>query len=131
MVLLELTPALRDRLNALAPRLPLELQERVASHLVGSEDQGAPAGPRNNATTAHTVHGSLAGRTVPHEVLVAVSRWAKGAECLEDRGALSLAAVARNPALIHQIPADQYRLASLLRLTDVHAPALPPREKVR
>ncbi|GAA5999581.1 TMEM199/VMA12 family protein [Rhodotorula paludigena] len=109
MVLLELTPALRDRLNALAPRLPPELQERVASHLVGSEDQAAQAGPRNDATTAHTSHRALAGRTVPHEALVAVSRWANGAEGLEDR--------------------DQYRLASLLRLTDVYAPALPPREK--
>lgn len=100
MVLLELTPALRDRLNALAPRLPLELQERVASHLVGSEDQAAQAGSRNDATTAHMSHGSLAERTVPHEVLVAVSRWAKGAEGFEDRGALSLATVARSPTLI-------------------------------
>ncbi|BGP41411.1 hypothetical protein JCM10449v2_005391 [Rhodotorula kratochvilovae] len=112
MVLLQLTPALRDRLDALAPRLPLELRDRVASHLAVEGDTGAgKEGARAVMDSESVVHGGAGEqpRTIPHELLVETSTWARGRDDLDDR--------------------DDFRLASLLRLTDVHAPPPPPRVK--
>ncbi|GAA5904819.1 hypothetical protein JCM8208_001366 [Rhodotorula glutinis] len=110
MVLLQLTSALHARLEALAPRLPLELRDRVASHLDPVNDQPGIQAPdstdhleKSNLTIADEPY-----RTIPHELLVAVSTWARDAR-LDDQ--------------------DDYRLASLLRLTDVHAPPPAPRVK--
>ncbi|GAA5852111.1 hypothetical protein JCM9279_005061 [Rhodotorula babjevae] len=110
MVLLKLTPTLHARLVALAPRLPLELRDRVASHLDPADDQqgdhgsSANDGPEQSSLAIADAHP----RTVPHELLVAISTWAKDTR-LDDR--------------------DDYRLASLLRLTDVYAPPPAPRVK--
>ncbi|BGP17669.1 hypothetical protein JCM10213v2_005707 [Rhodosporidiobolus nylandii] len=100
--------------------LPLELRQLVAAHLVDEdgEEQGGMARDRHEGAgeaaeggqeKGRRERGAL-GRTIPHEVLVKVSRWAKR-DNLED--------------------ADQYRLANLLRLTDVYAPPLQPREKIQ
>lgn len=96
MVLLQLTPSLQDRLSTLLPLLPLELQQEVASHLVDEE------GMSNDGESA--VESKLAGvrtlelkqrgggrRTVSHDLLVKVSRWARGKEDLADAGTLLLA----------------------------------------
>ncbi|BGP09385.1 hypothetical protein JCM10049v2_005253 [Rhodotorula toruloides] len=108
MVLLQLTPALRNRLDALAPRLPEELRAQVGAfeeeEVWASSDEQASVW--EGAEEARKEQGQ---RTVPHELLAQVSRWARGKEDLEDP--------------------DLYRLASLLRLTDVYAPPLAPREK--
>ncbi|GAA5825013.1 hypothetical protein JCM11251_006063 [Rhodosporidiobolus azoricus] len=118
MVLLQLSPALQDHLSALLPQLPLELRELVASHLVNSEAETVPTPVESlevgrEERRADEKPGGKDGKaeacTVSHEVLVKVSRWAKDEKGLEC--------------------ADQYRLANLLRLTDVHAPPLLPREK--
>ncbi|GAA5908815.1 hypothetical protein JCM5296_006462 [Sporobolomyces johnsonii] len=113
MVLLQLTPPLRARLDVISPLLPHELRERVGGYLVALSEQedGSGAGSKDaeggaGAGTEQTQRGS---GTVPHELLVSVSRWARTKADLSS--------------------SDQYTLASLLRLTDVHAPPLPPREK--
>ncbi|BGP00992.1 hypothetical protein RTG_02772 [Rhodotorula toruloides ATCC 204091] len=110
MVLLRLTPALRSRLDTPAPRLPEELREQIAAFLVDEEEERASSGRDDEDAKGAGGAGKEQGqRTVPHELLVRVSRWARGRNNLEDP--------------------DLYRLASLLRLTDVYAPPLPPREK--
>ncbi|TNY19367.1 endoplasmic reticulum-based factor for assembly of V-ATPase-domain-containing protein [Rhodotorula diobovata] len=110
MVLLQLTPALRTRLDALAPRLPLELRDRVASHLAPHGDDEAIQNPipTSNEPKQPLAIADRVDETIPHQVLVDVSSWARGAD-LTDR--------------------DDFRLASLLRLTDVHAPPPAPRGK--
>ncbi|GAA5972161.1 hypothetical protein JCM11641_002524 [Rhodosporidiobolus odoratus] len=115
MVLLLLTSALQDRLDSLA--LPLELRQLVTAHLidtplnkvVGTEEGDTERVPGLATASEWSGTERKADRTIPHEVLLTVSRWAKGQDGLEDP--------------------DQYRLSSLLRLTNVHAPALQPREK--
>ncbi|BGP25817.1 ATPase, vacuolar ER assembly factor, Vma12 [Rhodotorula toruloides] len=109
MVLLQLTRALRERLDALAPRLPEELREQVAALFVDQEVVLATGGKEETEGAAFEADEGLGQHVIPHEVLAQTSRWARGREDLEDP--------------------DSYRLASLLRLTDVHAPPLPPREK--
>ncbi|GAA5916001.1 hypothetical protein JCM6882_003492 [Rhodosporidiobolus microsporus] len=118
MVLLQLTPALQDRLSALAPQLPVELRELVAAHLAEGEGESASTpveqlvvGEEAAQPSEKSVTKGMAAeaRTITHEVLLEVSRWARKEDGLEG--------------------ADDYRLASLLRLTDVHAPPLLPREK--
>ncbi|GAA5920503.1 hypothetical protein JCM1841_003523 [Sporobolomyces salmonicolor] len=114
MVLLQLTPPLRARLDVISPLLPGELRERVGGYLVvaWSEQEDGSGARRKNAEGGvgtgqeQTQRGS---GTVPHELLVDVSRWARTKEDLPN--------------------SDRYTLASLLRLTDVHAPPLAPREK--
>ncbi|GAA5939731.1 hypothetical protein JCM3775_001611 [Rhodotorula graminis] len=110
MVLLQLTSALHTRLEALASRLPLELRARVASHLDLVDDRpGAQAADGTGSLDGSPLSSADAPfRTIPHDLLVAVSTWAKDAN-LDDR--------------------NDYRLASLLRLTDVHAPPPAPRVK--
>ncbi|GAA6028607.1 hypothetical protein JCM8097_007307 [Rhodosporidiobolus ruineniae] len=118
MALLQLIPALQSRLDALQTRLPLELRQLVAQHLARDDDAegelalvDADEKDSGGAQGAEKTGGDRKRqeeRTIPHEVLVKVSRWAKE-EDIEDR--------------------DDYRLASLLRLTGVHAPPLLPREK--
>ncbi|GAA6015819.1 hypothetical protein JCM10207_008807 [Rhodosporidiobolus poonsookiae] len=113
MVLLQLTPALETRLDALGPRLPLELRNLVAAHLVRDDDPQlslpAPVDGEDGEKTATEPPKKAQTRTILHTVLVKVSQWAKGRDDLDN--------------------AADYRLSSLLRLTDVHAPPLPPREK--
>ncbi|GAA5867869.1 hypothetical protein JCM8547_003400 [Rhodosporidiobolus lusitaniae] len=116
MVLLQLTSPLQTRLEHLIPQLPLELQERVAAHLVVAEEGEGDKQDREAAGADGVARGSpgavllaIGERTVPHEVLVEVGKWARKQEDLAD--------------------ADDYRLESLLRLTDVHAPPLAPRVK--
>ncbi|BGP56448.1 hypothetical protein JCM8202_001812 [Rhodotorula sphaerocarpa] len=106
MVLLQLTPALEARLAALTPRLPLELCDRVGSHLRLEPDNAL-----STEQTAQDATSERGGelRTVPHELLVDLSKWARTQTDWPQQ--------------------DQYRLASLLRLTDVHAPPLPERVK--
>lgn len=88
MVLLHLTPALRSRLDALAPRLPRELRAQVGAFLVDEAEvrtsSGEQASGRPGAVEAMKEQGQ---RTVPHELLARVSRWARGKEDLEDPGA--------------------------------------------
>ncbi|GAA6055218.1 hypothetical protein JCM3770_000720 [Rhodotorula araucariae] len=109
MVLLQLTPALRDRLDALAPHLPLELRDRIAAHLASDEPDGQPPGTGHRIDKGEDYETASSSRTIPHDVLVAVSTWSRGRDDLANR--------------------DDFRLASLLRLTDVHAP--PPRPRVK
>ncbi|GAA5966690.1 hypothetical protein JCM8115_000254 [Rhodotorula mucilaginosa] len=104
MVLLELTDELRDRLDALSPHLPLELRQRVAT-LLGPTHLDHHQSTTRQAETAR----SQSGGTVPHPLLVDVSAWTKSHGTPEQR--------------------DHYRLANLLRLTDVYAPPLPERVK--
>ncbi|POY72172.1 hypothetical protein BMF94_4809 [Rhodotorula taiwanensis] len=104
MVLLQLSDPLHARLDLLLKHLPVELRQRVASHLDQVDDHDPPS-PATSAAAARKA-------AIPHEVLVEISQWARaraGNEALED--------------------SDNYRLASLLRLTDVHAPPLPERVK--
>ncbi|KAJ8293857.1 hypothetical protein OF846_003116 [Rhodotorula toruloides] len=110
MVLLHLTPALRSRLGALAPRLPEEVRAQVGAFLVDeAEAQASSDAKADDCVDAEEVGKEQRQRTIPHELLVRVSRWGRGEEDLEDP--------------------DLYRLASLLRLTDVYAPPVAPREK--
>ena len=85
MVLLELTDELRDRLDALSPRLPLELRQRVAAHLVPSHADHDHHQPTRRSETAR----SQPAETVPHPLLVDVSIWAKSHGTPEQRGELS------------------------------------------
>lgn len=91
MVLLQLTPALRTRLDALAPRLPLELRDRVASHLAPHGDDEAIQGPErtNNEPKQPLAIADRVAETIPHQVLVDVSSWARGAD-VADRGTRAL-----------------------------------------
>ncbi|KAK4048846.1 hypothetical protein OIO90_005654 [Microbotryomycetes sp. JL221] len=86
MVLLQATPALCQRLSSID--VPRELADVV-----------------NLYTTAQCLSNETT--TIPHQVLVDVSRWTKQ----------------------HKQEADVVSLASLLRLTNIHAPPLPHREK--
>lgn len=74
MVLLQLTPALEARLAALTSRLPLELCDRVGSHLRLEPDNAL-----STEQTAQDATSERGGelRTVPHELLVDLSKWAR------------------------------------------------------
>lgn len=88
MVLLQLTPSLRNRLDVLAPRLPDELREQVAVFLVGEDDVPASsADGKRTGERAAEASRAAAGRTIPHELLVRASRWARGRDDMEDSGA--------------------------------------------
>ncbi|GAA5987528.1 hypothetical protein JCM10908_001992 [Rhodotorula pacifica] len=111
MVLLQLTDRLHDRLEALSPRLPLELRLRIASHLSQDGTATFDAAQADSFTSNQKeTYGPAEGRTIPHSLLVEVSKWAN--ESQETLGRR-----------------DDFRLASLLRLTDVSAPPLPERVK--
>ncbi|GAA5871218.1 hypothetical protein JCM3774_006827 [Rhodotorula dairenensis] len=111
MVLLQLTDRLRDRLDALSPRLPAEIRSLVAAHLAPAADrqQGPPDAHRDQIDRHNSGAGTTREATISHHVLGEVANWAQAQDNLRDR--------------------DQYRLASLLRLTDVYAPPLPERVK--
>lgn len=125
MVLLELTDELRDRLDALSPHLPLELRQRVAT-LLGPTHLDHHQSTTRQAETAR----SQSGGTVPHPLLVDVSAWTKSHGTPEQRGDSPRSQY--QSCNIPDLPrrTDHYRLANLLRLTDVYAPPLPERVKV-
>ncbi|ORY69153.1 endoplasmic reticulum-based factor for assembly of V-ATPase-domain-containing protein [Leucosporidium creatinivorum] len=101
MVLLHLTPSLDARLNALQSQLPAELAALVAAVLTPPATSGLGGG----AEGADGKQEQAGQRTVSHELLVKVSKWARGEQGVS------------------------CTLSSLLRLTDIHAPPLPPRER--
>jgi hypothetical protein len=133
MVLLTFTPALSARLEVLRPVLPSELLELVKFH---SDSSSSP----NVATPAIDKERHTEETTVDHNVLVKVSKWVKDHpdevknELNDSRGEfLSLAwpsSTIKDAKILARWRPDQYRLATLLKLTQVHAPPLQPREKV-
>jgi hypothetical protein len=132
MVLLQLTSPLQARLDKLLPLLPFELRREVASHLVEDEEKRDGEGEALEGTEEALNEKKSGGkeRTVSHEMLVEVSRWARGREDLADPGAF-FPCFPDFQTMLTSSNTDDYRLASLLRLTDVHAPPLLPREQVR
>lgn len=84
MVLLQLSGSLHARLDLLLAHLPVELRQRVASHLDQVDDHDPPSPATPAAATSKA--------TIPHEVLVEISQWARaraGNEALEDSGQCS------------------------------------------
>ncbi|GAA5958920.1 hypothetical protein JCM3765_000775 [Sporobolomyces pararoseus] len=108
MVLLTLTAALSSKLQALSPVLPSELLELVEFH-------SDPSSSESSSSSPTTSQQELEDKTIDHAALVKVAKWVQThSEEVEDKLNESR---------------DDYRLAKLLKLTQVHAPPLKPREK--
>lgn len=119
MVLLQLTEPLLARINEL--KLPTELANLVAAQLSPSSDEAA----RSTASTSTAQEQ----RTISHEVLVKISSWSKTKKGKSESGCAGW--IAGGAAVDVVRCADPCTLASLLRLTDIHAPPLAPRVRVR
>lgn len=120
MVMLQLTTALETRLSSLD--LPPELAALVASYVTASDSLNEVLAQSTNEQQ------SPRNRTIEHAVLVRVARQCRSAET-STRERFIVAA--RSYALAETLLTTACTLASLLALTDIHAPPLPVREKVR
>ncbi|GAA5979130.1 hypothetical protein JCM5350_007077 [Sporobolomyces pararoseus] len=108
MVLLALTPALDSKLQALKTLLPSELLELV-------EFYSGPSSSTNSIPCPTTSQQDIKDKTIDHLVLVKLAKWPsslRGQKLIQNEDSV-----------------DDYRLANLLKLTQVHAPPLKPREK--
>jgi len=74
MVLLHLTPSLDSRLSSLQTQLPTELAALVAAALTPS----ATTAQAEEEEEAKGRKKQLGEKTVSHELLVKVSKWARG-----------------------------------------------------
>ncbi|GAA5933555.1 TMEM199/VMA12 family protein [Sporobolomyces koalae] len=106
MVLLTVTRDLETRLDLIKPVLPAELVHLI--EVTSLQDQETN---RTTTTSSDRV-------TIDHTLLVRVSEWIKDCNGDEVRAKLDLVG-----------GKDAFRLSSLLKLTNVDAPPLAPREK--